>query len=165
MNELEITWKDGMAPESVWSKLKNYFFPCSLFFIRIWLHSNQKNQIAFHLNFPLWESGPKLNSSYSLLLSNDGNVAALRAVLVNTRPLSTVEPMAIVLNFPISNWNIWSCDSVVYIANGYGIYDQGVGVPVLVGPEVHPTSYPIGNGGSFPGGWAAEAWRWPLNSS
>jgi hypothetical protein len=29
----------------------------------------------------------------------------------------------------------------------------------------HPTSYPVGTGGSFPGGIAAWTWSWPLTSS
>jgi hypothetical protein len=60
-----------------------------------------------------------------------------------------------------------SRDSVFGIAAGYGLDDRGVGVRVLVGSEfsllhvvqtgswVHPASYPIGTGGSFPGGIAA----------
>jgi hypothetical protein len=55
-----------------------------------------------------------------------------------------------------------SRDSVVGIATTYGLDDRGVGVRVPVGivqtgSEVHPTSYPIGTEGSFPGGKAAEA--------
>jgi hypothetical protein len=57
--------------------------------------------------------------------------------------------------------------SVVGIATGYGLDDRGVGVRVPVRPEfsllhvvqtgsgAHPTSYPIGTGGSFPGGKVA----------
>jgi hypothetical protein len=60
-------------------------------------------------------------------------------------------------------------DSAVGIATGYGLDDQGVGVRVLVGQDfsilyvvetgsgVHPPSYPIGTGGSFPGSKAAGA--------
>jgi hypothetical protein len=59
--------------------------------------------------------------------------------------------------------------SVVGIATGYGLDDQGVGVRVPIGSEflllhvvqtgseAHPTSYPMGTGGSFPGGKAAGA--------
>jgi hypothetical protein len=36
---------------------------------------------------------------------------------------------------------------------------------VQSGSEVHPTSYPMGTGGSFPGGEAAGAWSWLLSSS
>jgi hypothetical protein len=36
---------------------------------------------------------------------------------------------------------------------------------VQTGSGVHPTSYPIGTGGFFPGGKAAWAWSWPLTSS
>jgi hypothetical protein len=32
------------------------------------------------------------------------------------------------------------------------------------GSGVHPASYPMGTGGSFPGGEAAGAWSWPLTS-
>jgi hypothetical protein len=59
--------------------------------------------------------------------------------------------------------------SVVGIATGYRLDDQGVGVLVPVGQElsllhivhtgsgVHPTSCPMGTGGSFFGGKAAGA--------
>jgi hypothetical protein len=62
---------------------------------------------------------------------------------------------------------IWSRDSSVGTATGYGLNDRGVGVRVPVGQEfsllhvvqtgsgVHPTSYPMGTRGSFPGGKAA----------
>jgi hypothetical protein len=62
-----------------------------------------------------------------------------------------------------------SRNSVVGIATSYGLDDRGVGVRVPVGKEfsllqivqtpseVHPTSYPMGTGGSFPGGKAAGA--------
>jgi hypothetical protein len=53
--------------------------------------------------------------------------------------------------------------SAVGIATAYGLTEQGVGVPVPVGSEgflhivetgsgAHPASYPMGTGGSFPGG-------------
>jgi hypothetical protein len=61
-----------------------------------------------------------------------------------------------------------SRDSVVDIATGYGLDDRWVGVRVPVGSTIIsslnrpyrlwvPTSYPMGTGGSFPGGKAAEA--------
>jgi hypothetical protein len=70
-----------------------------------------------------------------------------------------------------------SRDNAVGIAIGYGLDDQGIGVRVPQGQEVsllhvvqtgsgvQPTSYPMGTGGSSPGGKAAEAWSWPLTSS
>jgi hypothetical protein len=70
-----------------------------------------------------------------------------------------------------------SRDSVVGIATGYGLDDWGVEVEsrkdqefsrlqsVHTGSGAHPTSYPMGTGGSFPGGKAAGAWSWPLTSS
>jgi hypothetical protein len=33
---------------------------------------------------------------------------------------------------------------------------------VQTGPGAHPASYPMGAGGSFPGGKAAGVWSWPL---
>jgi hypothetical protein len=60
-----------------------------------------------------------------------------------------------------------SWDSVVGIATGYGLDDRAVGVRVPVvknflhvvqtGSRAHPVSYPMGTGGSFPGGKAAGA--------
>jgi hypothetical protein len=47
-----------------------------------------------------------------------------------------------------------SQDSVVGIVTSYGLDDQGIGVwvPVFqIGSGVHPTSYPVGTGGCFPG--------------
>jgi hypothetical protein len=65
-------------------------------------------------------------------------------------------------------------DSAVGIAINYGLDDRGIGVIVPVGSRifsspsrpdwrwVHPTSYPIGTGGSFPGGEVAWTWSWHL---
>jgi hypothetical protein len=62
-----------------------------------------------------------------------------------------------------------SRDSVVGIATGYGLNDNEVEVRVSVGSRiltscvvnigsgVHPTSYSLGTGGSFPGSKAAGA--------
>jgi hypothetical protein len=65
---------------------------------------------------------------------------------------------------------IRSRDSVVSIATGYGLDDRGVGVRVPVESRIfsllhvlqndsgaHPASYPMGTGGSFPGGKASGA--------
>jgi hypothetical protein len=35
---------------------------------------------------------------------------------------------------------------------------------IQTGSGAHPASYPMGTGGSFPGGKAAGAWGWPLTS-
>jgi hypothetical protein len=60
-------------------------------------------------------------------------------------------------------------DNTVGIATGYGLNDRAVGVRVPVGTRfsplhnvqigsgAHSASYPIGTGGSFPGGKAAGA--------
>jgi hypothetical protein len=63
-----------------------------------------------------------------------------------------------------------SCDSSVGIALGYGLDDRGYRVRfpaeagnfslhhrVQNGPGARPASYPMGTGGSFPGGKAAGA--------
>jgi hypothetical protein len=52
-----------------------------------------------------------------------------------------------------------SRDSSVGIATGYGLDDQVVGFlhVVQTGSGVHPGSYPMGTGSSFPGAKAARA--------
>jgi hypothetical protein len=64
--------------------------------------------------------------------------------------------------------------SVDGTATGYRQENWGVGVRVPVGSRIfllstssrsHPASYPMGAGGSFPGGKAAGEWRWPLTST
>jgi hypothetical protein len=70
----------------------------------------------------------------------------------------------------LSTRNIWSRDSSVGIALGYGLDDRGSGVRfpagagnfsldhrVKNGSGDHPASYPVGTRGSFPGGKAAGA--------
>jgi hypothetical protein len=70
-----------------------------------------------------------------------------------------------------------SRDSSVGIALGYGLDDRGSTVRfpaeaenfslhhrVQNGSGAHPASYPMGTGGSLPGGKAAGAWSWPLTS-
>jgi hypothetical protein len=70
-----------------------------------------------------------------------------------------------------------SRDSSVSIALGYGPDDRGSGIRfsagagnfslhhcVQNGSGAHPASYPMGTGGSFPGGKAAGAWSWPHTS-
>jgi hypothetical protein len=70
-----------------------------------------------------------------------------------------------------------SRDSAVGIATGCGLDDQGVGFHVPTGQAfsllyvvqtssgAHPASYPMGTRAFFPGGKAAGAWSWPLNSN
>jgi hypothetical protein len=66
--------------------------------------------------------------------------------------------------------NLKTQNSIVGIATGYGLENQGVRVfesqwgqefsllhVVQTGSGVHPTSYPMGTGGSFPGDKAAGA--------
>jgi hypothetical protein len=71
--------------------------------------------------------------------------------------------------------SVWSLDSSVGRALGYGLDDRGsrVQFPAEAGnfslhchiqnsSGAHPASYPTGTRGSFPGGKAAMAWSWPL---
>jgi hypothetical protein len=70
-----------------------------------------------------------------------------------------------------------SRDSAVGIATGSGWTTEGSELETRQGQEfsllyvvqtgsgVHPTSYPIVTGGSFPRGKAAGAWSWPLTSN
>jgi len=60
----------------------------------------------------------------------------------------------------------------------YGLVNRGSRVRFLVGAGnfslhhrfqngsgIHPASYPMGTGSSFPGGKAAGVWSWPLTSN
>jgi hypothetical protein len=70
-----------------------------------------------------------------------------------------------------------SWPSAVSIVTGYRLDGQGVGVQLLVelrlpplrvvqtGFRALPASYPMGTGGSFPGGKATWACSWPLTSN
>jgi hypothetical protein len=68
-----------------------------------------------------------------------------------------------------------SRDSSVGITNGYRLDDRGFRVRVPVGSRIfhvvqtgsgiHPTTYPMGTVGSFPGGKAAGVWSLPLTSN
>jgi hypothetical protein len=72
--------------------------------------------------------------------------------------------------FPVNK----SCDSAVGIATGYVLDDRGVEFEspkgqdfslfhiVQTGSGAHPVCSPMGTEGSFPGGKAAGALRWPL---
>jgi hypothetical protein len=44
------------------------------------------------------------------------------------------------------------------------VQDYSVLCSVQTDSGVHPASYPVGTGGSFPGGKAAGPWSWPLTS-
>jgi hypothetical protein len=66
-----------------------------------------------------------------------------------------------------------SRDSSVGIATGYGlnarvrfpaVKDFSLLHSIQTDSGAHPASYPMGTGGSFPGGKAGEAWSWPLAS-
>jgi hypothetical protein len=72
---------------------------------------------------------------------------------------------------------IMSRDNSVGIATGYWLGDQMIGVRfpagagnfslrhhVQTGSGARPEFYPMGKGGSFPGGKAAGAWCWTLCS-
>jgi hypothetical protein len=68
----------------------------------------------------------------------------------------------------------WSRDISVGTVTGYELDDRMIGVQFPAGDEnfslryhvqtcsgAHPASSPMGTRGSFPGGKAAGAWRWP----
>jgi hypothetical protein len=70
------------------------------------------------------------------------------------RRLCTYYCLAFINIVIICNGLTGSRDSVVGIATDYGLDDRGVGVHT--GSGAHPT-YPMGTGGSFPGGKASGA--------
>jgi hypothetical protein len=71
--------------------------------------------------------------------------------------------------FPFRSW-----DSSVGIVTGDRVNGQGsifrrgekfcLLHSILTSFGAHPTSYPVGTGGSFPGGEATRAWSWPHTS-
>jgi hypothetical protein len=92
-------------------------------------------------------------------------------IIIPTMP----QPMKIVLWVDTSSSG--SRDSPVGTATGYWLDERMIGVRfpagagnfslrhhVQTGSGSHPASYPVGTGGSFPGGKAAGAWSWPLTS-
>jgi hypothetical protein len=90
-------------------------------------------------------------------------------ILLKSEVISRFTRKSMTINiFDLHTFNVRSQDRVVGIVTGYGMDDRGVGARVPVGEEfsllrvvqtgsgAHPTSYQMGNGGSFPGGKAAE---------
>jgi hypothetical protein len=49
-------------------------------------------------------------------------------------------------------------------ARNPALYQVSYHGSVQNGSGAHPASYPIGTGGSFPGGKAVGTWSWPLTS-
>jgi hypothetical protein len=89
--------------------------------------------------------------------------------LILDKITSQIDSQFVLLPPECSTHAIMSRDSSVDTATGYGMEDRGFGVRVPEGSRifstssrlalgVHPTSYPMGTGGSFPGGKAARAW-------
>jgi len=73
----------------------------------------------------------------------------------------------------MNNIDSKSLDCSVGISTGCRLDDRGLGSGagnfsllhrVQTGSEARPASYPMGTGGSFPGGKAAGARGWPLTS-
>jgi hypothetical protein len=100
-------------------------------------------------------------------------ILPLVPILSQTDPVHIMHPISLRSSLILSI-NL----RIVGIATGYRLDGQGVGVRVPVisrifssprrpetGSWVHPTSYPMGTGGSFSGGKAAGALSWPLTSS
>jgi hypothetical protein len=95
----------------------------------------------------------------------------LDPVLNKTKPVHIPTPYFFKVHFSIILQFMESHDSLVSIALGYGLDDQGSRVWFLAGAGnfslhhciqngsgAHPASYPMGTRGSFPGGKAAGAW-------
>jgi hypothetical protein len=112
--------------------------------------------------------GPRLLVIFRNKLISYGEelLAPRQTTNMEDHPLSAVRDC--LFNIFAAILHIWSRDSVVGVATGYGL-DEGGGRSsspgrvtnflhvVQTGSGVHPSSYPMDTGGSFPGGKAAGA--------
>jgi hypothetical protein len=115
------------------------------------LEWNPKNYYPFIWSFHWTLSEPVVSRSRTHILF------LLRSILILSSYLGQGLPGGL-FTFAVLITCYRSRDCIVGIATSYGLDDQGVGVrvPVLqivqTGSEVHPTSYLMGTGFSFPGG-------------
>jgi hypothetical protein len=95
----------------------------------------------------------------------------------NTMSRHDLEDLDLRIYLPCQLFLPTSRVSLVSIETGYRLDNQTISVwflrgagnfslqhHVQTGSGAHPASYPVGTGGSFPGGKATGAWSWPLTS-
>jgi hypothetical protein len=146
------------CPEWIYSTILTFLF----------IHQSTSRVFEWYLSF----SFPHRNFVCSLLLSSAFYLTPPSLTLLfdcanDIRKVNFLQPPVV----------MWSQNSSVGIANGYGLEDGKVGFRVPVGQEfsllhvvqtgsgVHSTSYTMGTRGSFLGGKVVGARSWPLTSN
>jgi hypothetical protein len=92
-----------------------------------------------------------------------------RAFMFRINQLQFITPIILILFGEYRSQDISVGTATGYKPDGRGstsvrARDLSLVYSVQTGYWAHPASYPMGTGGSVPGGKAAEAWSWLLNS-
>jgi hypothetical protein len=122
------------------------------------LINTSKFRFRLEARWSFWGSAVYLSAIGSLgILSPD---PFLSAVLCFNHAISITRGAGIAQWYSTGLWAGWSGVWIPAGAGNFALHHR-----VQTGSGAHPASYPMGTRGSFPGGKAAGAWRWPFTSA